>query len=509
MASGQGQGLQITLVVFVILFLVAGVTTFLMVQQSNQYYTELQAAKNKAQEEEKARRLATDNLLVVSRKVGAPAEAPVGEPNDPPAVDPSVTAPAGTPAAGAAGAAAPPAGTTAPAPTTVMAVVNGHIAKARLRLGDPSIETYQQAFAKYASELNNARAQLAQLQTGHKTKRDEFEKLQSLKDTEVTALQEARDKAETERLSLATNMRTQMDHTSKEQEATRSQAQTTATEREQVIQEFNTLDKKAKTETGALEGQYGTFQRVNKLDDVPDGEVVMVHLPQRVVHLNIGAVDGLRPQETFSVWPKGGRVVPQVESEEPAKQKSQAADKKKAQSQAAGPKASIEVVRTTGPHSAIARIHWDSAADPIVPGDRVYSPLWTAGKRERFCLVGDFDLTGDGKNDRELLKKIIQRNGGIIDCELRDDGSRVGSLSPATDWFVRGTAPSTEENATISQRQTELQRDAEKLGVQVMTDLELYRYLGYRPNPRAVAAGGTETKAAPVAEQNTGGTSAN
>ena len=79
--------------------------------------------------------------------------------------------------------------------------------------------------------------------------------------------------------------------------------------------------------------------------------------------------------------------------------------------------------------------------DPIVRGDMVYSPVWDRNWRERFGLAGKFDVTGGGKDERELLVQLIRKENGIIECELTPDGTVKGQLSVNTNWLVLGLFP--------------------------------------------------------------------
>jgi hypothetical protein len=80
----------------------------------------------------------------------------------------------------------------------------------------------------------------------------------------------------------------------------------------------------------------------------------------RTVWINLGRADGLDRQTAFGVY--------SGDADEMGKAKK---------------KATIEVTKITGDHSAEARITEDKAADPITPGDKVFTPLWSPGVPER------------------------------------------------------------------------------------------------------------------------------
>ena len=76
--------------------------------------------------------------------------------------------------------------------------------------------------------------------------------------------------------------------------------------------------------------------------------------------------------------------------------------------------------------------------DPIVPGDKIYTPLWDPGRPEHFAIAGRVDLDGDLRDDRERLRNLIRIGGGVIDAELQPDGSTKGTMTVETRYLVLG-----------------------------------------------------------------------
>ena len=87
--------------------------------------------------------------------------------------------------------------------------------------------------------------------------------------------------------------------------------------------------------------------------EVPDGEIIHVNQKSGSVWINVGQADGLRRQVTFSVV---------------------GADKSVGKYQPT--KGRIEVVELLGPHFAECRILDDKITDPLVPGDKIFTPFW-------------------------------------------------------------------------------------------------------------------------------------
>ncbi|NIP84339.1 MAG: hypothetical protein GTO03_01770, partial [Planctomycetales bacterium] len=105
------------------------------------------------------------------------------------------------------------------------------------------------------------------------------------------------------------------------------------------------------------------------------------------------------------------------------------------------PKGALEVVRIVGPHLAEARITEDTLVNPIIPGDRIISPIFNAGRPERFAVAGTVDLNGDGQSDLEQLLALIRRNGGIVDAYVDENGLPVGLVTAATKFVIQGEPP--------------------------------------------------------------------
>ena len=160
-------------------------------------------------------------------------------------------------------------------------------------------------------------------------------------------------------------------------------------------------------------------QLMEDTSEFPDGRVVSVNQRNRVAYINLGELDGVRPQMLFSVYD---------------------ADESKLSGETT--KGQIEIIRVIDAHQSQARILDDELRNPIIPRDIIASPVWSRGSRQRFALAGFMDIDGDGLSDRELIRNLITSNGGIIDAELDDKGQRTGGeLSVKTRYLVLGEPP--------------------------------------------------------------------
>lgn len=198
----------------------------------------------------------------------------------------------------------------------------------------------------------------------------------------------------------------------------------------------------------------------------PDGKVVSVNQAEQTVWINLGRADNLGRQVNFSIHEKGTSNV-----------------------MASAKKGSVEVVRILDDHLAEARILDADNTKPILPGDVIYSPTWTAGRQLRFALVGLMDIDGDGKSDRTEVRNLILANNGVIDADVDEEGGRSGRLSINTRYLVLGERP-TEKTATEAlQAYTAVQKEAYDLGIEKISLQKLLDMMGYQGTVRSTLLG--------------------
>jgi hypothetical protein len=178
-------------------------------------------------------------------------------------------------------------------------------------------------------------------------------------------------------------------------------------------------------------------------DEKPDGRVVRVNPSAGIVWIDLGSNDGLRRQQTFSIY-----------------------DKDEADFQNTTPKATIEIASVEGPEVAQARIVSKDDENPIVPQDVVFSPTWQPGQRLHFALAGKLDYNDDGVADNRLIKDLILNNGGVIDAEVDEQGRRTGKVEIRTRYLVLGDPPGEQPDAAVNDAYTELITQAEEIGAE-------------------------------------------
>jgi hypothetical protein len=183
-----------------------------------------------------------------------------------------------------------------------------------------------------------------------------------------------------------------------------------------------------------------------------------------LVTINLGSADALRPGVTFGVF-----------DEEDARRLEDAEVK-----------ASIQVIQVQGPHLALARVIARPAVkNPIIPGDKIYSPYWAPGRVVKIALAGDIDIDGDGKPDNDVLKGQIKAAGAEVAAEITSSGT-VGNLDASIRFMVVGEDPELSESADPDRAEAnaaavrilgEAKAKATELGLTVIPGWKLQAYM--------------------------------
>ncbi|MDA7979076.1 MAG: hypothetical protein MPJ50_09955 [Pirellulales bacterium] len=185
----------------------------------------------------------------------------------------------------------------------------------------------------------------------------------------------------------------------------------------------------------------------------PDGIIRLVDQRSETVWINLGSADNLRPQITFSIWDKDTTGLAR---------------------DGMSRKGALEVMRVDGPHSAEARITQQDSLNPIVPGDLISTPLWRPGERLGFALVGSLDIDDDSISDRERIVQLITSNGGTLHAEQTAEGIE-GEMTVNTRYIIVGPSEPGQEEAVSS-----MLREADRMGIQRISLADFLERSGYR-----------------------------
>lgn len=202
----------------------------------------------------------------------------------------------------------------------------------------------------------------------------------------------------------------------------------------------------------------------------------------KIAWINLGTRDGLRKGLIFSVLPQDTIRISEAK-----------------------PKGLVEVVDVTDSNARV-RVMDTEYKVPVIEGDLVYSPTWNIGGRQvEYALLGRMDLDGNGSDDTDLLRSLIERNGGKVVEQVGPDGtvSRNGEgLNIRTRYLVIGDRPSVTADGVdtrttdLMSKYGELESKADKYNIAKIAVEKLVASL--RGNGERIVALGTGTRAGDV-----------
>jgi len=240
------------------------------------------------------------------------------------------------------------------------------------------------------------------------------------------------------------------------------------------VQDFDKFRRTARDEnnkltlkTRQLQGTIDTQKlqlnelRADKFEKT-QGEIRYVVAGGNIVTINLGSGDALRPGVTFGVI-----------------------DGDDIRLQDAKVKATIQVTQVQGPHLAQARVvARPEIRNPIIPGDKIFSPFWAPGREVKIALAGDIDIDGDKRPDNEAIKGQIRAAGAVVAAEISPTGAITGKLDPSIRFMVVGEDPEItgdqadeERNAQVVQIMGNVKARAAELGLTIIPVWKLQAYL--------------------------------
>jgi hypothetical protein len=199
--------------------------------------------------------------------------------------------------------------------------------------------------------------------------------------------------------------------------------------------------------------------------EVADGRVSLVN-QNGTVWINLGSADSLRRQITFSVF--------DADQHDAAK---------------ATKKGSLEVTKILGDHLAEARVTDDSGQNPILSGDQIYSQVWHRGKKLHFAFNGIIDVDGDGRSDLQMVRDLVELNGGTVDAYLGEDGKVNGEITVNTRYLVMGKFPEAANQTGLQKGWQQMIDDGKTNGVEVIKLDKFLNQVGYAQKDRTVQMG--------------------
>ncbi len=258
--------------------------------------------------------------------------------------------------------------------------------------------------------------------------RDDVTNIRSQADSDIDNARKAQSQAEATRDSTIAKLEKAMEEFTEDRNKMKLAGESMKDELTTNVRDFQAFRKTASDEKAQLVTQAtqlrGTIetqrQELNRLRsdrfETVQGEISYVIPPGNLVQINLGSADSLRAGVQFGVV---------------AADEVNLAD--------APVKATVEVTKVRGEHFSEARVVGPpSYRNPLIRGDKIYSPFWQPGRKVRIALAGDIDIDGDGRSDVEELRSMIERAGAEVAAVLSADGSEEGKLDSSVRFLVMG-----------------------------------------------------------------------
>ena len=442
----KNQGALIAIIILVLLLIIAVVVAYLGMNKANEYADELKVLKTSLAKEEKVAQAYQIQAQVIKAYAGY--EGSISESN----TNMSDLARLG--------------------PDVQAIVTDANNIKAEFEKdmanfgsGDPSVknENYRTVIADISTALKNV-ASNKTVADNEKTLADNNLKLekdsnlvkeQKLKD-ELGKVNEALRAAQSQHAAEVQELTNQLNTRTEENTKIKRESDDKVTEIAKSVTSLNRAIADLTDDNNLLKRKIDEYER--ETFDRPDGRILGVSPGIEMVVLNLGSDDGLKTNRTFVVYPKNVTNF-----------------------QKGSHKATVEVTRIVGPHTAEARITSEvDQRKPILTGDQILNAVWDPGFRVSVALAGDFDLDSDGVSDLARLIQEIESNGGRVSAYNDENGEIVGEVDSSTRYFVLRNAIDTDikNYGRITDATRTLQDQAEEFAVQQISVDKLYRWMG-------------------------------
>ena len=453
MASGKVSAVGIWLVLFVMSTVLLGVALYMYHDESVKLKTDVVDARNKEKVATDGLRNATENIEALKKKMGYNHQ-DIGL-DDPQNAN------------------------------TVLGAAKFDIEKYGFG-GEVQDGTFAQTLAKMRQHIDFLETQRQKLnQDLEQEKADKVSELAKLDGT-IKTNQQARTAAELEREKLQKN---------KDEEVSAKVKELTVVTQKyrDAVAELEEFKRTTKEKIDSLNQEITSLENINDIlrdkvfeiekvtFDQPDGEILYVDRVNQTVWIDLGSLDSLPENLTFSVYRKFNDGIGQSSSVNDIK-------------------GSIEVTEILGGHRAKAKIVRDSTelAEPIAKGDPIFTPLWTPGLKYRFSLVGVIDMDYDGIDDREQLVDLIEEAGALVDNQIDENGVRTGEgVTVNTKFVVVGeildpaeVEPKDRARAQkMSEEYNKIVKEARRHGVREVSLTDFREYMGFKIDRRIYRPG--------------------
>lgn len=343
------------------------------------------------------------------------------------------------------------------------------------------IESYSQRVERLNRELGDARTKLDQTDTVLKRAKSSYEEALASKDAEIEEITKKLRAAQKQNLddktandkALEDNI-AKFEQLNKDNENLRKKADADLLawekERKKLMATIGDLETtKAKLIDKNAPPDWTTY-------DQPKGKIVELDPRGEIAYINLGSADMIRPQQnlTFSVFSQGRGDRPSREY-----------------------KGSLEVLEVLGAHFSKAKLIEivDPNRNPIMVGDVLINPTWSPFVREHIAIAGLIDLTRDHRHNIDEFMRNLERQGIVVDAyqDLSDNSIKgpgmtlktaylvVGdTIEPGQEEMLKGDRTKVNEKMDVNVTMTAMREEAKKLGVTVIPLRRFVQLVGYK-----------------------------
>jgi hypothetical protein len=330
------------------------------------------------------------------------------------------------------------------------------------RIMEKMQKTIDDKNASLADEKTRVQGLEQQIKVFEASKQPQIDDFQKSRDDAGKDLADERAKFNADRERITRDQATlqgERDDARKERDADRAKAEA----------KFNEDGSRIKRLAGTIEIQANEISKITSTKiDAFDGEVRWVDQRSGSVWINRGRADALPRQITFSIYPPDTTDLTATGSI----------------------KASIEVTQILGDNLALARVIDDKITDPIIPGDKIHTPLWAPGEKRHFAVAGFMDVYGDGKSNMQTVLDLIKMNDGVVDAYVDDKGNVQGAITVSTRYLILGLDP-TEHGGTPAEISafSKLFANATSWGIQKLPLNNMLQRMGWKNTSPVVRYG--------------------
>ncbi|MEM9365989.1 MAG: hypothetical protein AAGD07_08320 [Planctomycetota bacterium] len=350
--------------------------------------------------------------------------------------------------------------------------------------GDPDMETIEREFVRnmayLGEDMDDAEKNYTRLpeffanavrsrNEQYGFARDEATTIREQADSDVDNARKAQQVAEQGRDDALKKLETEQANYAEDREKNKKLAEDARDNQLKIEQRFNTFRQQTSRELTQLKDKQSELvdtvdnqrKELNRLRNTQfesvQGEVTYTYRQGNVVTINLGSADALRPGVTFGV-----------------------VDRDDTRLSDAKIKASIQVTKILNDHLAEARvIRRPAIRNPIIPGDKIYSPFWAPGRKVKIALVDNIDIDRDSRPDTGQIAAQVRATGADVAAVVRLDGTVEGVLDSSVRFLVYGESVSGDTDGTDDQAATvgRIREQAEQLGITVIPSWKLDSFL--------------------------------